>query len=271
MDKTRIYNPNSSYSSSLDSKKHNRNTFCGRWSLHGPVHDQEPNLHESIRLQCKSWSCPLCGPKKARSVQRAIIDKATVYDLRRLLTLTLDHSTCTPEESIPHIRQCWNKFRTYLRRRYGTKITFITILELQRSGHAHLHVLVDRYIEQAWISEAWQALGGGRVVDIRHIDLHRVSAYLSKYLTKDLLLGSFKKRQRRYTTSQGLTLLERGPSHGWAVIKVPLEFAHDHFKDALIQEHYGQDGALLSFLYWNGPDPSAHGVVPAKAKTGGLN
>ena len=139
------------------------------------------------------------------------------------------------------------------------------MVELQQSGYAHLHILVDRYMSQAWISEAWQALGGGRIVDIPAVDLHRVGSYLSKYLTQDLLLASLKKRQRRYTTSRDITLLDRLQSGGWAVIKGPLEFVHYHFKDAVIQEHYDAEGALLSFLYWKRPDAPANGVVSTKA------
>jgi hypothetical protein len=228
------------------------------------VHDQEPDLRETIRLQCKSWTCPSCGPKKARRLRKAIIETAMAKNLYRFMTLTLDPSTCTPEESIRYIRACWNKFRTYLRRRYGSKIVFITVLELQQSGYAHLHVLVDRFISQAWISDAWQALGGGRIVDIRFIDVHRVSAYLSKYLTKELLLGGFKKGQRRYTTSQGLTLLKRMPSGGWAVIKAPLDLVLYHVKEAVIQEYCDADGALLSFFYWKPPDAQTNGAASTK-------
>jgi hypothetical protein len=43
---------------------------------------------------------------------------------------------------------------------------------------------------EAWISQAWQSVGGCRIVDIRLVDIHRVGAYLSKYLTKDLLLSA---------------------------------------------------------------------------------
>jgi len=251
----------SSSSSLLDSEKRNRNKFCDQWCLHGPVHDQEPDLRESIRFKCKSWTCQACGPKKARRLRRGIIEQALTHGLHRFLTLTLNPSTCRSDESIPYIRACWNKFRTYLRRRYGTKVVFITILELQQSGYAHLHVLVDRFIEQAWISEAWQAVGGGRIVDIRYVDVHRISAYLSKYLTQDLLLGGFKKRTRRYTTSRGITLLKPVPSAGWALIKAPLDFVLYHCKDALIQAWYDEEGALLSFLYWKQQADAPAGCV----------
>jgi hypothetical protein len=116
---------------------------------------------------------------------------------------------------------CWNKFRTYLKRRYKTSITFIWVLELQRSGYAHLHVLVDRYIEHSWISEAWQAIGGGRIVDIRRVDIHRIAPYLSKYLAKELILGALKRRQRRYATSRDIKLFTKTDTGMWVVVKAP--------------------------------------------------
>ena len=96
----------SSYSSSLDSKKHNRNSFCGRWSLRGHVLENEQKHWRYGRLGCKCWTCPRCGPKKAKRLRRAIIGTAQEKDLSRILTLTLDPSACSPEQSIPYIRQC---------------------------------------------------------------------------------------------------------------------------------------------------------------------
>jgi hypothetical protein len=49
-------------------------------------------------------------------------------------------------------------------------------------------------------------VGGGRIVDIRLVDMHRISRYLSKYLTKELLLSA-PKRSRRVTVSRGYAIL----------------------------------------------------------------
>jgi hypothetical protein len=134
-----------------------------------------------IRLGCKAWVCPRCGPRKARRLRHAIVQGAVKKDLRRLLTLTLDPATCTAGQSVAYVRRCSNKFRTSLKRRAGKSITYIAVVEMQKSGYAHLHVLVDRYLPQAWIGQAWRSVGGGRIVDIRQVDIQRVSAYLSKY------------------------------------------------------------------------------------------
>ena len=72
----------------------------------------------------------------------------------------------------------WAKWRIYLARRYGRRVVYLWVKERGSKSGLHLHVLVDRYLPQKWISASWSAVGGGLVVDIRYVDLHRVSASL---------------------------------------------------------------------------------------------
>jgi hypothetical protein len=239
-----ISSTSSSSSSSLDSKKPNRNGFCGRWSLSGPVPEGDAKHRQYGRLGCKRWTCPRCGPSKAKRLQRAIISSAQGNKLCRLLTLTLDPRSCRPEDSIPYIRDCWNKFRTSLKRQSGGSISFIAVVELQRSGYAHLHILIDRYIEQGWISTAWQAVGGGRIVHVQHVDIHRIGPYLSKYLTKEMFLGVVKARHRRYTTSRDITLFVKIKSGRWTVHKVPLECLYELCRRELLEVFHDRAGVL---------------------------
>jgi hypothetical protein len=159
------------------------------------------------------------------------------------------------------VKNCWAKFRTYLKRRYQTPLSFIAVVELQQSGYAHLHVLVDRFIEQNWIAEAWQAVGGGRIVDIRYVDIHRIAPYMSKYLTKDLLLAPFKPRQRRYSTSRNITLISNTPSGEWGLLKVPIEFLFALRRRRFLEVSFDDQGSLQSFvLSANGTQACAIGT-----------
>lgn len=260
---TSKYISSTSSSSSLDSKKPNRNGFCGRWSLSGPVPESDTKHRQYGRLGCKRWNCPRCGPEKAKRLQRAIISSAQGKELSRLLTLTLDPTCCRPEDSIPYIRGCWSKFRTSLKRQSGGSISFITVLELQKSGYAHLHILIDRYIAQDWISTAWQAVGGGRIVDVRRVDIHRIGAYLAKYLTKDILLGNVKARQRRYTTSRDITLFVKLKNGRWTVHKVPLECLYELCRRELLETFH--DGAgILQWFEVSAPEIRAFGFLRGK-------
>jgi hypothetical protein len=72
------------------------------------------------------------------------------------------------EAMVEYLMETWRKFRVYIQREYGD-FSFVWVKEQgeENEDHWHLHVLVSRYMEQSWISEAWSAVGGGEVVDIR--------------------------------------------------------------------------------------------------------
>ncbi len=214
---------------SLDKDGHNRNKeecSCGAMTLVGTQDIVRADKWSHLRMYCKKWVCPSCGPKKASRLRKLIIKKASEKNLCRLLTLTLDPSKCEAEESIVYIKNCWNKMRTYLKRKFGKNISFIAVLELQKSGYAHLHIMVDRFIEQSWVSTAWESIGGGQIVHIKHVDIHRTTHYLSKYLTKSMFLEHYGKN-RRYTTSRDMTLIERKVKEisrsFWVVMTFPIE------------------------------------------------
>jgi hypothetical protein len=119
--------------SSLDSLKNNRHTgtipeyylrptgrgkFCGRLSVKG----LDPKTGRTVyrRINCGSWSCSYCGPRKARTARAAIRSVAEGLGLRYFLTLTLDPAKLeNKKQAVPHLRLCFNKFREYLKRKYG--------------------------------------------------------------------------------------------------------------------------------------------------------
>lgn len=233
----------------LDSLKRNRDTSarspsCGRYSLVGdfPV----LGTRRSVRLYCKGWSCGYCGPRKARRYKAAIRKAAETHGLQRFVTLTLDPAK-VEGDPVRHLRDTFNKLRVYLRRKYGIAPKYIAILEFQRNGMPHLHLLIDRYIPFAWIQESWTAIGGGRFVNIKHVDVHRVSHYLAKYLTKELLLSA-PARSRRVTTARALHLLEKQTSEGdWRLVRVRLEVLSDLLSEKVLDISVDEDGEVRSF------------------------
>jgi hypothetical protein len=162
------------------------------------------------------------------------------------VTLTLDPRR-VQGDPVVYLRNTFNKLRTYLRRRFGSAPKYIAVLEFHQNGSPHLHILIDRFIEQAWLSAAWDAVGGGRIVDIRFVDLHRVSRYLSKYLTVDLFLSA-PRGARRVTCSRGIALLERpAKSHTWRVLRTTIFHLYSRVFSAVVRLHYDEDGLLASF------------------------
>src|SRR5262249_16782036 len=59
----------------------------------------------------------------------------------------------------------------------------------------------------------WNAVGGG-FTWINYVDVHRVSAYISKYLTK-ALFGAVPSKKKKISTSRGIRLFQKRESTGW--------------------------------------------------------
>jgi len=188
-------------------QKRGRKKYCGARTFRGLLAD---GTEKAVRGDCKTWDCSYCAPRKAWRYRQAISAVAEQQGLNRLLTLTLD-ARKVKGDPVRYLRRVFSKFRVYLLRKHGSSIKYIAILEFHKSGIPHLHILLDRFIAQRWISAAWSALGGGNVVDIRYVDVHRVSHYLAKYLTKELLMSA-PARSRRVTTARAIRLFEKKPS-----------------------------------------------------------
>lgn len=176
-------------------------------------------LWQYLRPDCKKLSCPHCGPWRAYQIRKAILTRAIEHKLTRLMTLTLDPKKLPPGcETVAYIRNSWAKFRVYLQRAFHRPIKFIAILEFQKNGNAHLHILIDQYIENTWLSEQWQAVGGGKIVDIRVVDMHRIALYLSKYLTKELL-NTCPPGKRRVSACRAFVLFAKRVPGGWRFLR----------------------------------------------------
>jgi hypothetical protein len=220
--------------------------FCGAYTARG-VSNSHPGKTQFYTIRCKCWGCPVCGPRRAARYAIQIRKAAQRLGLKTLLTLTLDPSKLHGEESTKYINEVFADFRVYLRRKLGYAPVYIRVLEYQKNGNAHLHILLSCYLEQAWISETWSALGGGRIVDIRRVDMHRVSHYLSKYLTKDMLMEA-PKRARRVTTSKGIRLLEKQPfDFEWRIMRIPILRIFDVYRQHVQSTKQDTDGYLISF------------------------
>jgi hypothetical protein len=133
-------------------------------------------------------------------------------------------------------------------RRFGRAPKFIAVIEIQKvTGMAHLHVVLDQWINQLWVKESWQAVGGGQHVDIRYKDVHRTAAYMSKYLAKDMLLSG-PRGSRRVTTSRSINLDEKKPSdYTWVVQKSPIDRLYFLYADLAQDVTKGGEGEIETF------------------------
>jgi len=205
---------------------------CGNFSVVGPVKGK-PGMFGYSSLFCKSYRCNRCRNPKLKKVRSRIAEIASEHKLRRMATLTLD------PERIPrkyrnktdrYIRSLWRMMRVLLSRECGKSLSFVGVLEFQKNGNAHLHVLLGQYIEQEWLSKAWQSIGGGKVVDIRFVDVHRVSAYLCVYLTGDKVAHTLEllpKRARIFTTARCIRLWPKKEKRDWWMRRESIDALYD--------------------------------------------
>jgi hypothetical protein len=160
--------------------------------------------------------------------------------------LTLDPKKISGDP-VRYLNAAFAKLRVYLQRTYGTAPQYIRVLEFQKNGNPHFHVLIDRYIDIAWIKNAWVAVGGGYMIDIRLVDIHRVGPYVSKYLTKELLMSG-PPRSRRVTTSRGIKLFEKTPTEtAWLLIRVPIGRLIEVYARSVTESTFDDEGLLESF------------------------
>jgi len=244
----------------LDSYTHYRNSdpprpkkpYCGTWTMVGDGSHSVKHL----RHRCKGYRCGRCGPRKRRQLSRRLGQLATEHKLFRMLTLTLDPAKMPPgTDSIKYIRGVvWRKMRVYLARRLRRTVAYEAILELQGNGRAHLHVLIDAFIPWEWVRAAWGALGGGHV-RIEKIDVRNVSAYLSKYLTKDPE-RELPSGVRHVTTSRGLVIWPEAHKSDpgsvetrWTLSRLPIDLHYER-AHARKDEHYETEPDGCRTLVW---------------------
>lgn len=130
---------------------------------------------------CNSWDCEPCRKKKA-SVLRSRIDSGINGQNWKLLTLTIDPKRTTLPESLNTLSHLWDQFSKRLRRRFKD-LKYIRVVEFNKSGYPHLHLIIDQYIYKPWIIANWSDLGGGTIVDIQQIKGKNVGRYVSGYLS----------------------------------------------------------------------------------------
>lgn len=222
-----------------------RKKGCGAWTVHGSA--LAGNRERYIRLNCKCWECKYCGPRRARRCRKAIANWAAKLGLNRFLTLTLDPKRLNGEDSTRYLRRTFAKLRSLLHREYGKAPTYICVLQYQKNGTAHLHILLNRFVDVEWLRKKWQAVGGGWNVWIETVSIRRIVNYVSRYLSQELLLSA-PKSSRRVTTSRDIRLFEKPTKESvWKLIKAPIECIRKSFVVVLSEKFCEIDGLLAEF------------------------
>lgn len=141
------------------------------------------NLLAFVPSRCKSWSCPVCRPIKAKRVKQYIIDNFTREPIY-MMTLTFYHSG-KPLDCWLSLGQKWNRMRTYLAKKYG-KFNYIRIVEPHKEGGwPHMHILVEGFQSLPKADDQITKWGFGWNYQCQRMPVKDAARYVAKYLTKE--------------------------------------------------------------------------------------
>jgi len=184
-------------------------------------------------IPCNSWTCPDCQMTKALTVKYHLRDIIVLNDLLYFLTLTLDPQKIPPEytdNTHKFITKIFNHFITVIKRkkfeyfhrgknRYYSfhlktqelKLKYVWVIEFQKNGNAHLHILFNKFLPIDVICKVWEHVGGGVMMRIEKVKtLQGISNYITDYIVKGIKhdkknVSYLRFNQRRYSVSRSCT------------------------------------------------------------------
>lgn len=196
-----------------------------------------PDTAQILKMKCKTYSCPFCGGKKAKSLEIGITKWIEKWELRRLWTFTYRTTMFqdyTDIECIKFSSQIWHYFITYVRRHPALNKTlrnfqYIRVLEFTKKGFPHYHCFFDRYLPIQIMHSCWcsaintvmKTSGTMGNVDIaKHChDAVKAAAYVVKYVLKSVDEFPSNRGFRLYTKSSRVSLFEKFAKNGkWYMI-----------------------------------------------------
>ena len=144
--------------------------------------DVNTELFHLVRVVCKTWSCPYCGPVKRAKLA---VEVALARPNRFITLTTSGHSDQTPRDVFDATRRQLSELAKRLRKEHGT-FEYLRALEQTKTGFPHYHLLVrSPYLDQHELSRHWCALTTAFIVDIRKLSQdEKAVRYVMKYLGK---------------------------------------------------------------------------------------
>lgn len=159
-----------------------------------------------IPKPCNRYDCPHCGKVRANQIRDKIregcrdiegdLEKPHSQRIIRFLTLTQETTDYQP------ITAAYNRFKVYLALSGYSRIRYFWIKEFTKKGKPHLHILMNRYIPQAILSECWRQATYGKsyIVHVTRVNftIRNPAGYVTKYLSKAIHQKNFKKGEHRF-------------------------------------------------------------------------
>jgi hypothetical protein len=113
-----------------------------------------------------------------------------------------------PQESLDHLSRRWKALQLRLTRRIG-RVEFLAVVELQRRGNPHLHVLLrGPVISRRHLAKAAAEVGFGRIIDVRKPP-GGIAGYLTKAIGPNTSGDALPAHFRRVRWSRGWSVPTR--------------------------------------------------------------
>ena len=223
-----------------------RNRGCGINKLYSK------REHRLVDTCCNQFSCEYCRQKLLKNLRINIVKNADKFGLTRFVTITFGGNdirrVVRPDNSFSYVMKRFNHWREYLRRKFGVSVSYINLVRSHRDGYCHLHILVDRFVPKFWLSESVSALGLG-YTNVKYVDIHRVSAYLSKYFSEKDHEWFLPRGIHHYTTSRNIHLNDFVPDPDWIYIRMPIRFVKD-YNGILVRNFIGEIECVYTNVMW---------------------
>ena len=194
------------------------------------------------RISCKSWSCPVCGPRRMKHTRRRIFrgkisNDVTLNGFRnkycnKFLTLTCPGEDWRNEHTIKEayeiISNNFTKLIKAMKKKHG-HFYYFRVVEPQQDGYPHYHILlVGKNIASKQIlnqiEDLWRfryGMGFVRLNVVTRSLMHGIR-YLTKYLTKSADFKVPLRGMRLFTASRGA--LEPIEKKEWIMKKIKIGF-----------------------------------------------
>lgn len=174
-----------------------------------------------FRLACRRWTCPVCGPKKAR-----LLSWRGEYGANELVAAGLplefvtvtSHEALDPAGSLAVLPKAWNKLNRRLKRETGRSVPYFAVPEQHEDGRWHLHAIVGADLLKRWWKDNARECGMGYMSDAGEIRRARsVARYVAKYQAKLLTQSAnLPSHFRRVRASHNYPVLPALPQpEGW--------------------------------------------------------
>lgn len=226
--------------------------------------------HMKRQLRCNSWSCSFCNPLKLRET-RARIFKGDLLDqvqprdgfrfnpyIVKMFTFTVPgawfRGKYSPEEADILAKKNFNKLITMVRKHYGKDFHYLLVMEPQRDGFPHYHVLMagEAIVPKSiygFISDLWfkkYCMGFVWVSASKFENPSHAVRYITKYLTKrqkpirrcgrvfTSSRGALKPRPKKpFWINKSVTLGKLGHKERYSETKIPPVLIPEHVFHAL--------------------------------------